>query len=48
MTEKYSEEDIIKKFVIISNDEFRDAVISHEFPDFYYGYVFPEFTKNTI
>lgn len=38
----YSEEDIEKEFTTVSDEEFRDAVINHEFPDFMYGLVLPE------
>ena len=39
---KYNEEDIKKEFVIITDEEYRDAVINHEFPDYMYGLVLPE------
>lgn len=39
---KYSEEDIKKEFTIVADEEYRDAVINHEFPDYMYGLVFPE------
>lgn len=45
MTKKmknYDEEDIIKEFKIITDEEYRDAVINHEFPDYMYGLVLPE------
>lgn len=41
-TKKYSEEDIRKEFTIITDEEYRDAVINHEFPDYMYGLVLPE------
>ena len=39
----YNEEDIKKEFTIITDEEYRDAVINHEFPDYMYGYVLPEY-----
>ncbi|MDO5440803.1 MAG: hypothetical protein Q4F12_04630 [Erysipelotrichaceae bacterium] len=41
-TKMYSEKDIEKEFITVSDEEFRDAVINHEFPEFMYGLVFPE------
>ena len=41
----YSEEDIEKEFTTVSDEEFRDAVINHEFPDFMYGLVLPTINK---
>ena len=38
----YSEEDIKKEFTIITDEEYRGAVINHEFPDYMYGLVLPE------
>lgn len=38
----YCEEDIKKEFTIIADEEYRDAVINHEFPDYMYGLVLPE------
>lgn len=43
---KYSEEDIRKEFEIIVDQEYRDAVINHEFPNYMYGLVFLEFIKS--
>ena len=39
---KYDEDDIRKEFYIISDDEYRDAVMNHEFPNYFYGLVLPE------
>ena len=39
----YNEEDIKKEFTIITDEEYRNAVINHEFPDYMYGYVLPEY-----
>ena len=39
---KHDEEDIKNEFLIITDEEYRDAVINHEFPEFYYGLVLPE------
>ena len=39
---KYSEEDIINEFTIVTDEEYRDAVINHEFLDYMYGLVLPE------
>lgn len=38
----YSEEDIKKEFTIITDEEYRGAVINHESPDYMYGLVLPE------
>lgn len=39
----YNEDDIKNIFTIITDEEYRDAVINHEFPDYMYGYVLPEY-----
>ena len=39
---KFDEEGIKKEFTIIADEEYRDAVINHEFPDYMYGLVLPE------
>ena len=41
-TKKYNEEDIKKEFTIITDEEYRGAVINHEFPDYMYGLVLLE------
>ena len=41
-TKKYNEEDIKKEFTIITDEEYRGAVINPEFPDYMYGLVLPE------
>lgn len=38
----YSEEDIKKEFTIITDEEYRDAVVNHQFPDYMYGLVLLE------
>lgn len=43
---KYDEEDIKKEFTIIADEEYRDAVTNHKFPDYMYGLVLPEFSFN--
>ena len=43
---KYNEEDIKKEFTIIADEEYRDAVTNHKFPDYMYGLVLPEFSFN--